>query len=103
MATGTTIELDGLTAFCAKPQHRGTGGVLLLPSHYGINDYARDHVHALAGAGLVALACNQYSGRPSFVPSAEEAVRWGSERCYWRREIIASPPASVTTRRLCIQ
>jgi carboxymethylenebutenolidase len=79
MAAGTTIELNGLTGFCAKPESHGGGGVLLLPSHYGINDYARDHVQDLADAGLVALACNQYSGRSSFVPSAAEAVRWGSE------------------------
>ena len=79
MATGTRIEVDGLTAFCAKPDHPGKGGVLLLPSHYGINDYARDHVQGLADAGLVGLAWNQYSGRPSFVPTAEEAVCWGSE------------------------
>jgi carboxymethylenebutenolidase len=79
MVSGTTLEVNGLTAFCAKPEDRGKGGVLYLPSHYGINDYARDHIHELADAGFVALACNQYSGRPSFVPSAEEAVRWGSE------------------------
>jgi carboxymethylenebutenolidase len=79
MVSSTRIEVNGLTALCAKPENDPKGGVLLLPSHYGINDYARDHIHALADAGLVALACNQYSGRPSFAPSAEEAVVWGSE------------------------
>ncbi|HEX6513374.1 MAG TPA: dienelactone hydrolase family protein [Chloroflexota bacterium] len=73
------IVVEGLSGYLAQAEQPGRGGVLLLPSHFGMNDLARDHAHELAQAGLTTVIWNQYTGRPSIVPTHEEAVQWGAE------------------------
>lgn len=56
------IEYEGLNGYLARPDKGGQAGVLLLPSHWGVNDRTREQVDSLAEAGLTALAWNQYTG-----------------------------------------
>lgn len=73
------INIEGLSGFLAEPEPGSNAGVLLLPSHFGMNDLARGQAASLAQAGLITVIWNQYAGREAIVPSHEQAVRWGAE------------------------
>ncbi len=75
--SGTHLEFEGLSGYVARSE--GTSGVLIQPSHFGLNAMARDWAESLAEAGLTAIVWNQYTGRPKIEPTPDEAVAWGKE------------------------
>ena len=62
------VNFEGLNAYLAQPEGKANGGVLMLPTIFGINAYQRSLADRLAGLGLAALVWNSYSGKPA--PSA---------------------------------
>ncbi|HLG70760.1 MAG TPA: dienelactone hydrolase family protein [Chloroflexota bacterium] len=71
------VEYEGLNGYLAQAD--GPAGVLIQPSHFGLNEIARGWAHSLAEAGLTTVIWNQYSGRPKLEPAPDEAVAWGKE------------------------
>jgi carboxymethylenebutenolidase len=74
------LEVHGLSGYIARPSS-GTpaGGVLIQPSHWGMEEHAIDKAEKLAEAGLVGVIWNQYSDFPTRVPTHEESSQWGAQ------------------------
>jgi carboxymethylenebutenolidase len=73
----TTIDLDGASGFLVRAQH-AKGGVLLLPTIYGVNAFAREYASSLAAAGLTTLIWDPYAG-DALPASFEEARKRGTQ------------------------
>jgi carboxymethylenebutenolidase len=58
------IAREGLHGFLAQPDAPTTGGVLILSTIFGVNDFVRDYAETLARAGLAAAVWDLYSGAP---------------------------------------
>jgi carboxymethylenebutenolidase len=59
-----TIAREGLHGFLAQPDTTTKGGVLILGTIFGVNDFVRDYAETLARAGLAAAVWDLYSGAP---------------------------------------
>ncbi len=59
-----TEKLSGpqLYGYVAQPEDGARGGVLLLPTIFGVNEFARGYADTLANAGLVAVVWDINSG-----------------------------------------
>ena len=55
---------DGLFGYLAQPEAAGKGAVLIVPTIFGVNAFARGFAETLAHAGLTAAVCDLYSGQP---------------------------------------
>src|SRR5258708_32470603 len=55
---------DGLYGYLAQPEAAGKGAVLIVPTIFGVNAFARGFAETLAHAGLTAAVCDLYSGQP---------------------------------------
>jgi carboxymethylenebutenolidase len=64
---------DGLYGYLARPETPGKGGVLIMPTIFGVNPFVRGYADTLARAGLTAAVCDFYSGEP-LPASYEEAL-----------------------------
>jgi carboxymethylenebutenolidase len=53
-----------LHGYVAEPEVRSTAGVLILPTIFGVNEFARGYANALASAGLLAAVWDVNSGLP---------------------------------------
>ena len=67
------IAGDGLYGYLAQPETAGKGGVLIVPTIFGVNPFVRGYADTLAQAGLTAAVCDFYSGQP-LPTSYEEAL-----------------------------
>jgi carboxymethylenebutenolidase len=67
------IARDGLYGYLAQPETAGKGGVLIVPTIFGVNPFVRGFADTLARAGLTAAVCDLYSGQP-LPGSYEEAL-----------------------------
>src|SRR5580692_11213868 len=63
---------DGLFGYLAQPEAAGKGAVLIVPTIFGVNAFARGFAETLAHAGLTAAVCDLYSGQP--LPANYEAA-----------------------------
>ena len=54
----------GLFGYIAEPETAARGGVLILPTIFGVNEFARQFAETLAGAGIVAAVWDINSGLP---------------------------------------
>jgi carboxymethylenebutenolidase len=50
--------------YLAEPEGRAKGGVVLLPTIFAINEFARSYAETLAKAGLMTAVWDIYAGRP---------------------------------------
>ncbi len=58
------IARDGLFGYQAQPEAPGKGGVLIVPTIFGVNPFVRGYADGLARAGVTAAACDLYAGQP---------------------------------------
>ena len=58
------IKQAGLVGFLAQPDAPTKGGVVILPTIYGVNAFVRGYAETLARAGLAAAAWDMYDGMP---------------------------------------
>ena len=58
------IKQAGLVGFLAQPDAPTKGGVVILPTIYGVNPFVRGYAETLARAGLAAAAWDMYDGMP---------------------------------------
>lgn len=63
-----------LYGYLAKPDAAARAGVLILPTIFGVNAFARGYADALADAGFVAAVWDLNSGLP-LTPEYEECIR----------------------------
>jgi len=69
----STITLDGASGFLVKAE-KAKGGVLLLPTIYGVNKDARDYAAALAHLGLSTLIWDPFADEPE-AKTPEAAIK----------------------------
>jgi len=67
------VARDGLFGYLAHPEANGKGGVLIVPTIFGVNSFVRGYADGLARAGLTAAVCDLYSGLP-LVTGYEESI-----------------------------
>src|SRR3954467_15684530 len=53
-----------LFGYVAEPDTAARGGVLILPTIFGVNEFARDYADTLANAGMTAAVWDINSGLP---------------------------------------
>jgi carboxymethylenebutenolidase len=72
----TTEKFSGprLYGYVARPTDGAHSGVLILPTIFGVNEFARGYADALANAGLVAAVWDINSGLP-LVTDYQECIR----------------------------
>jgi carboxymethylenebutenolidase len=58
------FEQSDLHGYVAEPEGRSTSGVLILPTIFGVNEFAREYAKTLAHAGLLATVWDINSGLP---------------------------------------
>jgi len=58
------IKQAGLVGFLAQPDAPTKGGVVILPTIYGVNAFVRGYAETLARAGLAAAAWDMHDGLP---------------------------------------
>jgi carboxymethylenebutenolidase len=58
------IKQSGLIGFLAQPDAPTTGGVVILPTIFGVNAFVRGYAETLARAGLAAAVWDLYEGLP---------------------------------------
>ena len=63
-----------LFGYVARPEDGARGGVLVLPTIYGVNEFARGYADMLANAGLVAAVWDINSGLP-LVTEYQECIK----------------------------
>jgi carboxymethylenebutenolidase len=73
------VTVEGLSGYLARPSTDSQAGVLIQPSHWGMEEHAIDKADKLAAAGLTALVWNQYADFPKLVPTHEESSEWGAQ------------------------
>lgn len=66
------IELDGASGFLVRADKQ-VGGIVLLPTIYGVNPFVRDFAQTLAAQGLTTLIWDPYSG--DALPQSYDAAR----------------------------
>ena len=65
MATSSSKTLSGPRfGYVSEPVAPASGGVLILPTIFGVNEFARQYADALANAGLTAAVWDINSGLP---------------------------------------
>ncbi len=67
------VARDGLFGYLAQPHSGGRGCVLIVPTIFGVNPFARGYADTLARAGLTAAVCDLYSGEP--LPAGYDEAR----------------------------
>src|SRR6266851_4598280 len=108
------IKQSGLFGFLAQPDAPTKAGVVLLPTIFGVNAFARGYAETLARAGLAAAVWDHYDGLP-LTTDYEEAkkrgrtltdpkMRWRSPprspaQCWWYSPATTTSPARKPTRR----
>jgi carboxymethylenebutenolidase len=68
------IKQSGLIGFLAQPDAPTTGGVVILPTIFGVNAFVRGYAETLARAGLAAAAWDMHDGMP-MITDYEESKR----------------------------
>ena len=58
------IKQPGLAGFLAQPDAPTNGGVVILPTIFGVNGFVRGYAETLAHAGLAAAVWDLYEGLP---------------------------------------
>ena len=58
------IKQPGLAGFLAQPDAPTNGGVVILPTIFGVNGFVRGYAETLARAGLAAAVWDLYDGLP---------------------------------------
>ena len=58
------IKQSGLIGFLAQPDAPTTGGVVILPTIFGVNAFVRGYAETLARSGLAAAVWDLYEGLP---------------------------------------
>jgi carboxymethylenebutenolidase len=69
------IARDGLFGYLAQPEAPGKGGVLIVPTIFGVNAFVRGFAESLAHAGMAAAVCDLYSGLPLATGYEESIAR----------------------------
>lgn len=70
-----TQQFDGpLYGYLAKPDAGARAGILILPTIFGVNTFARGYADRLADAGFVAAVWDLNSGLP-LTPEYEECIK----------------------------
>jgi carboxymethylenebutenolidase len=64
----------GLHGYVARPEQQARGGVLVLPTIFGVNAFARGYANLLAESGLLAAVWDINSGMP-LVTDYDECIR----------------------------
>ena len=68
------IKQSGLNGFLAQPDAPTTGGVVILPTIFGVNAFVRGYAETLARAGLAAAVWDHYEGLP-LTTEYEESIK----------------------------
>jgi carboxymethylenebutenolidase len=68
------IKQSGLFGFLAQPDAPTKGGVVILPTIYGVNAFVRGYAETLARAGLAAAVWDHYEGLP-LTTEYEESIK----------------------------
>ena len=68
------IKQSGLFGFLAQPDAPTKGGVVILPTIFGVNAFVRGYAETLARAGLAAAVWDHYEGLP-LTTDYEELIR----------------------------
>src|SRR5260370_5621915 len=58
------IKQSGLFGFLAQPDGPTKAGVVILPTIFGVNAFARGYAETLARAGIAAAVWDHYDGAP---------------------------------------
>jgi carboxymethylenebutenolidase len=82
-----TVSGPDRFGYLAMPEGRANSGVILLPTIFAINAFARGYAETLANAGLVAAVWDIYAGRP-LPKDYDEAI--ARARALNDREVVAS-------------
>ena len=69
------IKQSGLFGFLAQPDAPTKAGVVLLPTIFGVNAFARGYAETLARAGLAAAVWDHYEGLPLTTDYDESRAR----------------------------
>jgi carboxymethylenebutenolidase len=69
------IKQSGLNGFLAQPDAPTKGGVVILPTIYGVNAFVRGYAETLARAGLAAAAWDIHDGLPLITDYEESKQR----------------------------
>jgi carboxymethylenebutenolidase len=69
------IKQSGLFGFLAQPDAPTKGGVVILPTIFGVNAFVRGYAEELARAGMVAAVWDHYSGLPLITDYEESKAR----------------------------
>lgn len=69
------IKQAGLVGFLAQPDAPTKGGVVILPTIYGVNAFVRGYAETLARAGLAAAAWDMHDGLPLITDYEESKQR----------------------------
>jgi carboxymethylenebutenolidase len=69
------IKQSGRFGFLAQPDTPTKGGVVILPTIYGVNAFVRGYAETLARAGLAAAAWDHYEGLPLTTDLEESKAR----------------------------
>ncbi|HEX3785577.1 MAG TPA: dienelactone hydrolase family protein [Pseudonocardiaceae bacterium] len=76
----STVTVNGLNAYLARPSGGSTSGMLLLPMITGIGAQVREYAENLAGEGITALSWDPWQGRPSADETPFDVLaRWMTE------------------------
>jgi carboxymethylenebutenolidase len=69
------IKQSGLFGFLAQPDVPAKAGVVILPTIFGVNAFARAFAETLARAGLAAAVWDHYEGAPLTIDYEESKTR----------------------------
>jgi carboxymethylenebutenolidase len=69
------IKQPGLAGFLAQPDAPTNGGVVILPTIFGVNAFVRGYAETLARAGLAAAVWDLYEGLPLTTDYEESKTR----------------------------
>jgi carboxymethylenebutenolidase len=69
------IKQSGLFGFLAQPDTPTKGGVVILPTIFGVNAFVRGYAETLARAGLAAAVWDHYEGLPLTTDYEESKTR----------------------------
>jgi carboxymethylenebutenolidase len=69
------IKQSGLIGFLAQPDAPTKGGVIILPTIFGVNAFVRGYAETLARAGLAAAAWDIHDGLPLITDYEESKQR----------------------------
>ena len=69
------VKQSGLFGFLAQPDAPTKGGVVILPTIFGVNAFVRGYAETLARAGLAAAVWDHYEGLPLTADYEESKAR----------------------------